>query len=266
METQLIIRPPEKVARFTLNETAKELKSMALDGAAMIGKVANASDNEAAVAAQREIKRVMNLMEKDRKSAKEPLIEAGRQLDSMVSGEVKELDEEFGRISQLIAEFAVQEQERIREEQRAQQRELDRIEADRQAELKRITADAQAKEAEAAKIQDAAKREDALKQIAVEGEKTIAAATEQAADKAYVVAKPIFATRAEGQRIKTDWEIQVINPHKLASCHPDCVTITPKLLEIKRYLNDGVDIKGITAKRVTSASVSIGKPRSAIEV
>jgi hypothetical protein len=266
MTTELIIRQREKLARYALNETAKELKSLALDNSAMIGRVANAEENEKAVEVQRELKRVINLLEKDRKAAKEPLIDAGRQLDNMIEAEKKELDVELGRVSELVSGFAVAEQERIREERRAQQAELDRIEMEKQAEMKRIADEAAAKEAEAAKIKDASEREARLAAIAAEGQTKVAAVAEKAADQAYVTAKPILTTRAEGQRIKTDWQIEVVNPHKLASCHPDCVTITPKLLEIKRYLNDGVDVKGITAKKVTVAGVSVGRPREAIEV
>ncbi len=266
MTTELIVRPPEKLARYSLNDTAKELKSLALDASALIGKVTNAAENDQAVAAQRELKRVLNLLEKDRKDAKEPLIEAGRQLDNMIAKEKEELDVELGRIIELVSGFALAERERAREEARVQQAELERIEREKQEELKRIADEAALKEAEAAKIKDAAAREARLAAIATEGKNQVAAVAEKAADKAYIAAKPIVETRAEGQRVKTDWEVNVVNPFDLARYHPDCVEIKPRLLEIKRYLNDGREVRGVVAKKVTVATVTAGRAREAIEI
>jgi hypothetical protein len=288
--TELILRPVEKLARYSLNDTAKELKSLALDASALIGKVTNAEENDQAVNAQRELKRVMNMLEKDRKDAKEPLLEAGRQLDSMIAKEKEDIDAELGRVSELVSGFAIKERQRLQEEQRLQQAELERIEREKAAELKRI-ADEQAKvEREAREAKEAAeklaseattkKQVEAANAAKIEAARIAVVAVqtaevlrdsvkqveERAADKAYVAAKPIIQTRAEGQRVSEDWEISVTNPYDLARFHPDCVTITPKLTEIKRYLNQGREIQGVVAKKVTKATVTAGRAREAIDV
>lgn len=282
----ITIQPqPTGLPLFTVGAEAIQLKESALSLAALIGHVRTPAENSAAVEAQKEIKRVCQLFERQRKKLKEPLIEAGRQLDRVVQAELVELDKELGRLSELTTEFQLAEQRRIREEQEAQQRELARIEAEKQAELKRI-ADEQARierdalkarlEAEAAvkfaankaqreaaaqAMADAeAKRKEAEKAAALAAEQT-RLANESAAAKAYSEGKPITASRESGQVVKTDWDIQVVNPYDLAKYHPDCVKIEPLITPIKAALNDGREVKGIVAKKKLTTSVRPGSQK-----
>jgi len=291
MNQELIQRPSIPLKPFALNDTAKELKEIALNSAALIGKVTNAESNDAAVNAQRELKRVMAMFERERKAAKEPLLEAGRMLDNLIKGESEDLDKELGRISVLITEFALQEQRRVREEQRLQQAELDRIEREKQAELKRIADEQSAREAkarteleaaaraardakslqerEAAKklLGEAAEREREIQRQNMAAEADKKRVEETAQIKTAIEAKPIAATRSEGQIIKTDWQITVTNPYELAKFHPDCVLeIKPAIGQIKAYLNQGMTIRGINAVKVTTANVKHSTNRSMIEV
>ena len=237
MTTEMIVRPAQALPLYSIADEAKQLKELALDGAALIGKVTNGDENEKAANAQREIKRVQNLFEKDRKALKEPLLEAGRRLDSLVAKEVQDLDAEFGRLSALVAEFQLAEQRRVNEERRLQQAELDRIEREKQAALAAATT-----------------------------EKEKAQIVEVAAAKTYVESQPIQATRTEGQVIKTDWDIEMVNPYDLARLHPDCVEIKPRLSVIKMHLNAGRELHGIKAKQITVATVRTSPLRTAIEV
>lgn len=235
-EIALIARQPSGLS-FTFTPDALLLKEAALDSGALVGHVTNAEQNAVAVHAQREIKRVMALFEKERKAAKEPLLEAGRALDRAVTAEMVDLEKEFGRISNAVSAFQLAEARRLAEEQRLQQAELARIEAEKQAALAAATTVEQ--------------------KTAIE---------EVAAAKVYVESRPVVATRSEGQIVKTDWEITVTNPYELAKYHPDCVTITARLTEIKAALNAGQTIKGIKAEKVTKSSVRLAPERKAIEV
>lgn len=154
----LITAQPIALEPWQLNDRAKELRDLALNQSALIARVTNADQNAVAVNAQRELKRVLALFEKSRKAAKEPLLERGRELDRLVATESAELEKEFGRISQVVAEFQVAEQARVREEERLQREELARIERERLAELKRIADEQAAREAEARRIQEEADR------------------------------------------------------------------------------------------------------------
>ena len=294
---------------FAIQPQALQLRDDALAGSALIGKVETSAQNELAVRAHIELKRIASTFERARKALKEPILQAGRDLDRAVNAELIEVEKEIGRLSNLATQFNEAEQRRVREEQEMQRRELERIEREKQAEIARIAREEAARAAEAKRLADeadrkareereaaakaareatnAAEREAAAKRqaeaaeaekaniigrerIAKESQDRAAAemqlATERAQQAAGVEGKPIVATRAAGQVVKTDWEIQVTNPYELAKFHPDCVTIEPKLGQIKAHLAAGITVKGITAKQVTKSTVRAGTLPSAIEV
>lgn len=262
MHNQSMIVRQDAALTFTFTPDALALAEAALNCGALIGRVTNADQNTKAVEAQKELKRVMQLFERERKAAKEPLLEAGRALDRAVAEQVSELEKEFGRISESVADFQRAEARRIAEEERLQREELARIEREKQAELQRIADEAAKKQAELDRLAAEAKSVEEQKRLAeakVAAEKAAAqqaaSVQEAAAAKVYVESRPITATRENGQIVKTDWEIIVTNPYELAKFHPDCVNITPRLGEIKAHLNAGLTIKGIKAVKVTKASV-----------
>lgn len=275
----LIIGGPEKLPAFAINDSALAVRDAALANAALIGKVCNADQNNAAVRAQIELKSVAQSFEKARKKLKEPIIEAGRQLDRAVASALVDVEKELGRIENLTRDFQLAEARRIREEQEAQARELARIEAEKQAELRRI-ADEQARvEREAREAREAAERaareatnkaqrEAAAKAMAeaeaarkaadqakAKADAEAQIATERAQAAAAAEAKPIVAQRSFGQRITTDWEITVTNPYELAKFHPDCVKIEPLMTPIKQALNQGIAVKGVRAEKITKSNV-----------
>ena len=104
------------------------------------------------------MKLVISSIEKDRKKFKEPLLQAGRQLDTLCASETLLLDQEFGRVSNAVKEFDDAERRRVLEEERLQRMELERIEREKRAELKRIADEQAAREAEARRVQEEAAR------------------------------------------------------------------------------------------------------------
>lgn len=264
---------------FQITESALAIRDEALSNAALIGRVENADQNKRAVEAHVFLKRVLSSFEKARKQLKEPIIEAGRQLDRAVSKELLEIEKEIGRIENLTRDFQMAEARRIREEQEAQARELARIEAVKQAEIQRIArAQAEAERAAresalaAAKLASEAKNKaerEAAEVARLAAEKSSKEAAEKAAAQMQIAsekataatiaeAKPITATRAYGQVVKTDWEIVVTNPYELAKFHPDCVKIEPLMMPIKQALNAGISVKGVKAEKITKTSVRAG--------
>lgn len=280
MSTEIIVADKPVLPVFTLTPAALATRDEALANAALIGRVENPEQNKLAVEAHIFLKRVASSFEKARKQLKEPLIEAGRQLDRAVAKELLEVEKEMGRVEQLTAAFQLAEARRVREEQEAQARELARIEAEKQAEIARIAreqaeAERKAREAAAAAARQAAeatnaKQREAAEAARLESERNAAAAAEKAAAAMQLAneraaaatlaeAKPITATRTAGQVIKEDWDVVVINPYELAKFHPDCVLeIKPALAQIKSYLNQGLTIRGVKATKVTKAQVRAG--------
>ena len=119
-EISLIKADQAFVPKFTLTVAANEQKEMALFKSALIGKVTNATENTAAVEAMKGLKSLSLTFERERKALKEPLLEAGRQLDRAVNLEREELERELGRVECLVKDFVLEEQRRVREEQEAQ--------------------------------------------------------------------------------------------------------------------------------------------------
>lgn len=290
MSTDLILSLAPEIELFAFLPAALQQRDRALELASLIGKVENAEQNSKAVLAHIELKRISLGFEKQRKQLKEPLLDAGRRLDRLVATELLEIEKEIGRISNLTSQFQLVEQRRVREEQELQRKELARIEAEKQAELARIAREQEEANRKAREAQEAAQRlideaknqkqreeamraqaaakiqaeETARKQAEMQSETQRIQEAAQAA--AAAEAKPIAATRAFGQAVKTDWEITVLNPWELAKFHPDCVTITPLLLPIKQALNAGVTVKGIRAERITKTNVRVGTAGALIEV
>jgi membrane protein involved in colicin uptake len=286
----MIVAPTHELPALSINDSAKELVEMALNGAALVGKVENAEQNTIAVKAQVELKRLLSLFERERKRLKEPILEAGRAVDRFVSAQIVEIEKEEGRIKNLTSQFQLAEARRVAEEQRKQQEELQRIERERQAELARIAAEqariereARAAAAASQRLADEAKskkqreaaaaaqaeaaRKAAEAQAAAAASLAAANAVEtKAAEQYYIESRPIQATRVAGQTVKTDWEIEVVNPYELARLHPDCVKIEPLMTPIKAALNQGRTVAGITANKVTVANVRTGRQTLAIDV
>lgn len=153
-ENALIVASRRDVPTFEFNGSAKEAKQKALEKSALIARVTDGDSKIVAVRAQQELKRVLNAIEKARKDLKEPLLVAGRQLDTLCATESVELEREFGRVANAVKEFDDAERRRVLEEERLQREELERIQREKEAELKRIADEQAAKEREARRIQE----------------------------------------------------------------------------------------------------------------
>jgi hypothetical protein len=157
-EMFLIVADRRDVLNFTMNSLAIEAKSNTLAKSALIAKVTDADSKILAVRAQQDLKRVLNEIEKARKALKEPLLAAGRQLDTLCAAESVELEKEFGRVSLVVKEFDDAERRRVLEEERLQRLELERIEREKQAEIERIAREQREREETARKAQQEAER------------------------------------------------------------------------------------------------------------
>lgn len=281
-DQSVIVADKPTLPFFQISPSALQARDEALGNSALIARVENAQQNKDAVEAHIFLKRVATSFEKARKQLKEPLIEAGRQLDRAVAKELADVEKEIGRMEQLTAQFQLQEQRRIREEQEAQARELARIEAEKQAEIQRIAreqaeAERKAREAAEAAARQADEATNAKQRQAAElarleaeraakesAEKTAAAmqlANERAQAATLAEAKPIVAQRSTGQVVKTVWEYEVVNPILFAKWHPDCVQwekLPVIAAQIIQHLQAGIVLKGVSAKQVTKATVRAG--------
>lgn len=157
-ETSLIVASRRDLPTFELNTTAIAAKEAALSQSALVGKVTDRDSKIMAVRAQQELKKVVNALEKERKFWKEPLLIAGRKLDTMIETEKLELEKELVRVTMAVSEFDDAERRRVAEEERLQREQIERIRREAEAEQKRIADELAAKERAAREDQEAAER------------------------------------------------------------------------------------------------------------
>ena len=222
------------------NAEAELLKTAALESSAIVGRVTNADENNLAVAAQVKLKEVISAVEKSAQDLIDGANDYKKRIWAKRDEFLAELSAEMVRVSKHVGDFAALELAKARAAEAAKQAELDRLERERQASLATV------------KTHD---EHDAVQKVF----------NDKAAEKIETpTAAPI---RAAAQSVKEDWEISITNPQELARNHPQCVTITAKLGEIKTLLNAGVEVKGVSARKVVVAGVRLGKSaRAAIEV
>lgn len=150
------IVPPKP--SITLSPEFRQRIDNALAASALIGKVTNAKQNETAVRAQQELKSCISLLKKGHKFFKEPWLEGGRYVDRTFNTELVSPEAEEKRVGEANGEFAAAELQRVREEERLQQEELQRIEREKQAEIARVARDQSDREAKVKAEQEEAAR------------------------------------------------------------------------------------------------------------
>jgi chromosome segregation ATPase len=254
----------------SLAETAGRLKQSALARASVIETVINPEQQKLAVSVQTEIKSLMGDIEKARKATKEPFLEMGRRIDATAAAFTGALKKEHDRVSDLVSDFQVREQQRVQAELRRMAEEQARIErekaeANAKAEREAFEAAAKAREAEQAARRAAEREQDEARrknmQAAADAKaaeiaeiQAKLAAERQRQDELAVQQKEALgpapeAARVSGQSVKTVWKITKIEPWKLIKARPDLIReIVPDLVAIKAELAQGVKIPGIDAR------------------
>jgi hypothetical protein len=216
--------------------SAYERKESSLAASALIGRVSNSAEQETAVSAQIEIKRLLDLVEMARVECKRPILDFGRKIDDAAKTFVHELKKEQLRIGTLIGDFQTLEQARVRAAEAARLKELNEIERQRQEQIA------------------TARSHDEIDTI-----------NERANQEAASV--PVVQPRkAEGQVVRDDWEIIVTDLMLLTNAHRNCVKIEPLVSEIKTLLRAGVKVAGVSAKPIVKSGVRVGREPLAITV
>jgi hypothetical protein len=285
MNEALIVRDDRRRS-IAFTQEAQAMKADALATAGLIGRVSTAEENANAVEAQKELKRVLGLCEQARKLCKEPVLDFGRSIDASAKQFSADIEREFMRVTQLVADFQSLEQERLRAAEAARRLEEEKLQREREMEERRIREAAQAEARKladeqeainkaAASARNAKEREEAeIRQHEIDRQKSLAdARTHEQMDAAQerfnesAKALPVFeAARVKGQTVTEDWNVNVTDIHLLYRHHPNCVTLTPLLSEIKALVKAGTIPKGVRAEKVVKSTVRVAPERMAIEV
>lgn len=238
-------------SRVAVVPQAEELKSAALERAALVGLVTDEPTNKEATEALKGLKVVINLCESTRKKVKEPVLELARTIDQTAKEFTAELQEEFNRISRGCADYQTAQLERVKEQERARRAEEERIQREKDAELRKIEEERKAKEEEAkAKAlaeQQAAKNDEerlaAEQRLKDEQKRLQEEADKRAKDEEarrqidlQTVAPVAPPDRAVGQMAKPVWMFEVTDIWTLARLHPALVEITPRKQQINEVI------------------------------
>jgi hypothetical protein len=234
MSTALIVRDDSQLS-VVITAEATQLKEAALESASLVCKVANATQNENAVAALTEIKRVKKLVEESRQAAKAPILDFGRAIDTAAKTFSDPLTREEMRINRLVGDFQALEEAKKRDAEIARRKELEEIER------KKFEALSQAQSHE---------EREAIQERACEEAKALP------------VAAPV---RAQGQVVSEVWSFEVTDIWTLARAHPTCVKIEARPSEIKALLSAGAQVVGVKAWKETKATVRLQREPLAIE-
>lgn len=230
MNADLMLRNDAALS-VTFTESAIALRDSALDASALIGRVTNPPENDQAVQAQIQLVAVRNEVEKARKKIKEPILAYSRAIDDAPKAFLKEVNEELGRVSTLIGDFQELERKRQQAALQAENERLMKLERERAAEVAKAATVEQMDSIQ--QSYDLRMKQEALPLVA-----------------------PV---KAVGQVLRNGWEIIVTDIWALARAHPGCVRIEPLTGQIKALLDDGVKVAGVSAKRITNASVRVGR-------
>jgi hypothetical protein len=219
----------------SVSPDAVALKEQALAEGAMIFRVSNPDENAAAVSAQAACRKVLKLVEECRVAVKQPILDYGRAIDATAKAFVEELRLEEARIAKHIGDYKTAEAAKIRAAEAARQAELNEIERRRQEEL--------------AKAETHDQRD---------------VVNARADEEAKAAAPAVVQVRADGQRLRDEWEITQINEWALAKAHPELVRrIEFDMPKVKAALDlfDG-KLPGVIAQKVVKSSVRlpVGRP------
>lgn len=209
----------------------------ALRRAKAVVAVGTAQEQKTAVETQAVLAWYIQTCDYAAEAVKKPLNELRTKIIALNKQLVAAVTPEEQRIGQLIADFQLVEQRRVAAERRLADEQAAALERERDAEL------AKAKTVEEQDIiQDHYRDALASKILAPE------------------------PARAQGQVVREDWDITVTDIWLLARAKPSCVKIEPRLSEIKSLLNAGVKVEGVSARKITKASVRLRAGPEAISV
>lgn len=228
-ENMELMRRDDAHHLIAITPEAEALKNDALAAAGLIGKVRNDAEQERAVAAQMQLKRILNAVERSRKDVKQPVLDFGRDIDAKAKEFRAELDTEFNRVSRAVADYQDLLLQKARAAEAAKRAELTRLEKERENAIARASCH---EEVEAVQAEF----------------------NERALQESLAMAKTA-PTKLEGQIVREEWDVTVTDPYRLAQAYPDCVTITPRLSEIKSKLDMGMSLPGVQARKIVKATV-----------
>lgn len=242
----------------TSADEARKQRDQLLTDCRALDAIQDKGDAAAFVEVLQLAKNFTRFVEASRKSAKEPVLDFGKRIDSVARELVAELDVEADRISRLLGGWQAEEnrkaeqarreawerEEQIRQEAARVQREAEAKQAAIQAELERKASVARSAENAAKYEAEAARR----KQQAEELERSRQEAAEKAIIETRVAASQVAAAKADGVSTRGKICFEVLDITALYEAAPYLVNLTVNTAAVNNALKNlgpGQSLPGI---------------------
>lgn len=224
--TALISRDDRTLA-ITFTSTAEQLRTEALEFAALIGRVSDPIENQKAVEAQIALKGQINLVEDARVACKGPVLDFGRKIDNAVKEYKAPMEAELIRVSRLVGDYQQLQIAKAKAEEAARVQAQNEIDRRAQEQIAKATSHEEIEKIQERRCEEAA-------------------------------ALPVVAqVRAKGQVVSEEIDYEVTDIWLLARSHPTCVTVTDRRSEVKSLLKAGVVVAGVRVRKEIKAGVRV---------
>ena len=216
-----------------INAAAEQARHAILIGAGQVQKVESPQEQATAIVVQQSMAGLTREIETARKDLTGPLLKAKKDIDQACKDFLAPVEDEEARVSGLINDYMTLQLAKQRAQEHVRTRILTQMDMARQQALA------------------ACKSLDEMDAVNAQFD-------EQARG-----LKPVEEIRVEGQVVREDWDIKVVDVWALARAHPMCVKIEPRLKEIKELLDLGLKVHGVEAVKAVKSGVR-RKPEQAV--
>jgi len=238
VSTQPLITLDLAARSLAYTGAALTLRDDAMALSALVSTIETPEQNEAAVAAVAEQRRIEKLFESARVEAKKPALQECREIDKKSADFITPLTVEISRVGKLMGDYATLLEATKRDEELARRKDLEELERQKRAAMAESTTHDQ---------------RDAVQ----ESYNQLAAA----------VPTPAPIELPKGQSAREDWEIVSVDLHELYATAPHCVKMEVNTVALKELLKrrEG-KVAGVVAKRITKVNVRPAREARPLEL
>lgn len=227
-----VFNPLSVPASIALKPETIVMRDDALAAASLVVKVDSEMTQGVAVDAQKDLTRVVKMIEDARVAVKAPVLDLGRAIDRVAKEATDKVKAELGRLTRLLGDYQQLEIAKAKSAEAARNAELTALERSREERL-----------ATCETLEDRERVHEEFSQLT------------------QVLQPPATPPKESGQVVTQDVEFEVIDIHDLYRWHPMLVTLEPKRREIKEMLKNGIAVRGVKYWAVVKSTVRLEKSK-----
>lgn len=226
MKSSELIQVPDVIGDPIATETAFEKRDTLILEASNVLTVKTEEEANAAAETLKNLKGFTRSIETARKEVKSPIVDLGRQIDSLAKSLVTSVTQQASRIGGMIADFQAEEARKRAEAERKAREEEARIKAEAEAKMRKAEESGRNVEKKVERIQER---------------------TFQKTADVRAVAATAAAPKVAGLATRKEVQFQVTDIAALHAARPELVTLQPNTAAIKAILKacPSIDLPGL---------------------